>query len=62
MTQVVMVVLLITQGGETAFYHSRFQPSIHDPSVVSPIDDSDRGFKVHPGKGGAVLFYNLLEG
>ena len=32
-------------GGETAF----------------PKADNGRGIKVHPGKGSAVLFYNLLE-
>lgn len=35
-------------GGETAF-------------PVAKMKNSDDGLKVHPGKGSAVLFYNLLE-
>ena len=37
-----------TAGGETAF-----------PQAV--MADGSTGFKIHPGKGNAVLFYNLLE-
>ena len=35
-------------GGETAF-------------PAAKMDDGSVGFKIHPGKGSAVLFYNLLE-
>ena len=58
-------------GGETAFYRGQIDESKHDPSIIQPVDDHssvatgcvrrDRGFKIHPGKGNAVLFYNLCE-
>ena len=47
-------------GGETAFYHGRFNPN-HDPRIISTFESGQKGIKIHPGKGGAVLFYNLLE-
>lgn len=46
-------------GGDTAFYFPSTHPS-HDPSIVTSADNGI-GLKIHPGKGSAVLFYNLLE-
>ena len=55
-------------GGETGFYHGEItdQHDAHNlvsDGIISAISDGKKqsGFKVHPGKGGAVLFYNLLE-
>ena len=38
-------------GGETSF----------PKGILYQGDEMKQGFKVHPGKGSAVLFYNLLE-
>jgi prolyl 4-hydroxylase len=38
------------EGGETAFLNA-----------PHPTDKEQVGFKIHPGKGSAILFYNLLE-
>ena len=43
----------------------------HDPNIIQPVGDhscvttgcanSYKGIKIHPGKGNAVLFYNLCK-
>lgn len=46
----------LTAGGETSFPKAElpiYGPA-NDETALSP-------FKIHPGKGNAVLFYNLLE-
>lgn len=42
-------------GGETAF------PKATSSSLGLSDDDKSKGFKIHAGKGSAVLFYNQLE-
>jgi len=42
-------------GGETAF------PKASSESLGLSSDDKTMGFKVHAGKGSAILFYNLLQ-
>lgn len=52
----------VDAGGETAFPLAERMK--RDPSLgISPLheDPETDGFKIHPGKGSAVLFYNLLE-
>lgn len=41
-------------GGETAF------PKTSSESLGLSSDDKTKGFKVHAGKGSAILFYNQL--
>ena len=58
-------------GGETAFYHGHMDESVHDLNTIQSVGDhssvatgfarSEKGIKIHPGKGNAVLFYNLCE-
>jgi hypothetical protein len=43
-------------------FHHILLSKDHDPQIVTKIHAPDKGIKVHPGKGGAVLFYNMLEG
>lgn len=48
------------EGGETAFLNAP-QPD-EMPTIAKGDHDKDKlGFKLHPGKGSALLFYNLLE-
>ena len=55
-------------GGDTGFYHGKITQE-HDANnlvrdgVVTAMSSNgiEPGMKLHPGKGGAVLFYNLLE-